>query len=192
MNTLQQEESPAVISAEMEEMEEINFFFGDKTQPQWDNDPAQNYTATDNVWLPVINLLDNETETILILTNTNQTNTLFQNLIDTIQNAFTNSNSTLSADFTFSTHIELTPRSCPSDATRYFDQALREANPEANISSRVVRSGSTLCDNDCPCSSTRHLATVPIEIRTVSSAHTLRMPTKHQFPMSYNVISESF
>jgi hypothetical protein len=181
--------SDPVNTEEMDDVEGIDLFFGSDVQP-WDESPTPNDTMIDNVWLPFSEPSENATETITLITNENNTNTLIQDFIESFENLFSNPNAT--ADFVFITHIQLPPHSCPSDATRHFDEALRTANPNTTIASKAIRSGSTVCNPDCPCpSKTRHLATKTVEIRTASSASTIRMPSSRQFPMDYEVVSYS-
>ena len=172
---------------EMDDEEDFGMFFGNDA-PRWDESNPSNDTAIDNIWLPFPEPSENATENITLITNENSTNTLIQDFIDSFENLFFNSNAT--TDFVFITHIQLPPHSCPSDATRHFDEALRTANPNTTISSKAIRSGSTVCNPDCPCSPrTRHLATKTVEIHTASNARTVRMPSSRQFPMVYEVMS---
>ena len=177
-----------VNTEEMDDMEGADLLFGSDT-PTWDEPQTSNATITDyHVWLPLHEPSENATETITLITNQNHTNTFIQDIVESLENLFSDSNAT--TDFIFITHIQLPPRACPSDITRYFEDALRKINPGTTISSKAVRSGSSVCDPDCPCAShTRHLATKTVEIRTTSNAGTVRMPSIRQFPMSYEVIS---
>ena len=180
-------QSDPVNTEEMDDVEGADLFFGSDT-PSWDEPQPSNSTVTDYVWIPFHEPSENATETITLITNQNHTNTFVQDIIESLENLFSDSNAT--TDFIFITHIQLPPRSCPSDITRYFEDTLRKINPDTAISSKAVRSGSSVCNPDCPCAShTRHLATKTVEIRTTSSASTVRMPSINHFPMSYEVIS---
>ena len=68
-----------VNTAEMDDMEGFDLFFGD-TSAEWDgvNSQESNDTVIDNVWLPFPDALDNETETITLITSENHTNTLVE------------------------------------------------------------------------------------------------------------------
>ena len=178
-------QSDPVDTEEMDDVEGADLFFGSDA-PAWDELP--NDTATDYVWLPFNEPSENATETITLITDQNHTNTFVQDIIETLGNFFSESNST--TDFIFITHIQLPPHSCPFDVARHFEKALQTVNPGTTISSKAIRSGSVVCNPECPCASqTRHLATKTLEIRTTSSASTVRMPSNRHFPIAYDVMS---
>jgi hypothetical protein len=183
-----------VTTAEIVEEDELDFFFGEDVFPWDDSTSSSNDTALENIWLLLDGATaDNSTENTTLLIESNKTSSLIDQLIDTINAAFSSPNASAEMDFTFITHIQLAPHACPSDATRLFNQALHSSNPAIEISSKTIRAGSILCNDDCPCPerSTRRLATTTIVIQTTSKSKSLHMPTKLQFPMDYEVVSTS-
>lgn len=157
-------------------------------EPQWMH-PDTN--TTDNVWFPFPQSI-NDTDIPTIIADANKTLSMIQDLMDSIAQALDGKNIT-SFGFAFITRVQLPPLACPADATRLFDQALRAVNPDLIVSNKAIRSGSVLCDDDCPCSTTsrRKMATTPLEIRTVSTSNILHMPSKQAFPMEYESITSS-
>jgi len=145
---------------------------------------------TDNInWLEDA-LAETKNET---LTNSSSSSSsLVDNFMDMISEFLTNTNTT--ASFTFITHIQLKPRSCPSDVTKEFDQAIRKINPGISVQSTPIRAGDVSCkgESECPCSdslsnslSRRKLVIPTLEIMTtVNSA--IQMPSDLSF--SYKVV----
>ena len=174
-----------IATVEVAEMDPDDFNFD---EPSW-NQPDTN--ASDNVWFP-IPLSANITDIPVIISEANRTISMLQDLVDSIAQALNGHNVT-GFGFAFITRVHLPPLSCPDDATRLFDQALRASNPDLIISNKAIRSGSVLCDDDCPCTtqSRRKMSTTPLEIRTVSTSNIIHMPSKHEFPMEYESIASS-
>jgi hypothetical protein len=183
--------STAEIIEDDTDEEGFSFFFGDGLIPWDDITSSTNHTPLENVWLPFNDPTNNATENITTIIGTNISLSLVEQLFNTIEAAFSNVNASKTVEFAFVTRIQLAPHACPSDTTQLFNQALRSSNPGTGVSSKTVRAGSTLCNNDCPCSdrNTRHLITKTIEIHTTSTSPSLHMPTRSQFPMPYEVVS---
>ena len=125
-------------------------------------------------------------------TTNSSSSSLVDNFMDMITNFLTDTNTT--ASFTFITHIQLKPRSCPSDVAKEFDQAIRKINPGVSVQSTPIRAGDVSCkgENECPCSDSlsnsllrRKLVIQTLEIMTtVNSA--VQLPSDLSF--SYKVV----
>ena len=131
-------------------------------------------------------------ENALVNTTSNSSSSIVDDFMTMISDLLLSSNKT--ASFTFITHIQLKPRSCPNDVAAEFDRAIRGINPGVSVRSKPIRSGSVSCmsDGDCPCSdslssslSRRKLVIQTLEIMTTVSS-SVQLPNDLSF--SYKVV----
>ena len=117
---------------------------------------------------------------------------ILDSLLDILSTLVTDTNQT--ASFTFITHIQLKPRSCPDSVAAEFDNAIRSINPGVIVNSKPISAGAVPCkDGSCPCSDSlassllwRKLSITTLQMSTTTSSE-VQLP--NNFPFSYKVVS---
>ena len=107
-------------------------------------------------------------------------NALFDNLIGL-------SNSTDAESWGFVAFVTLMPLRCSEvqKVAALFDAAMRESNPDSDLTSVAQRLGAAVCGTDgvCPCKDTRRYSQRVMELRSTSRQRSLQPPAHFPYPV---------
>lgn len=153
--------------------------------------------SDDNVWKPVGNVSLNFTDhnsamdasigTFIDFEFENEERDLFYKFGELLDALINPHNNTTDRNWTFISLLTLMPLQCSEvqKIVSLFDRAMRESNPDSEISSVAQRLGSAACGPDgvCPCKDTRRYSQRVMELRSTSKSRTLQPPASFPYPV---------
>lgn len=154
--------------------------------------------SDDAVWRPVRNvslefgsaeniLASGSIDALVDFAFSQQERDVYYKLSDLFDTLLSAPNRTAVESWTFVTFVTLMPLRCSEihKVVALFDAAMRESNPDSEITSVAQRLGSSACGADgvCPCKDTRRYSQRVMELRSTSKQRGLRPPAHFPYPV---------
>ena len=139
----------------------------------------------DDVWRPVGNASLDATENLFDLAFSQQERDVYERLNALFDDLVGLPNRT--STWGFAVFVTLAPLRCSEvkKVAVLFDAAMRESNPDSEITSVATRLGAAVCDADgeCPCKDARRYSQRVMELRSTSNRQALQPPRRFPYPV---------